>query len=255
MQTPSLSFLGVAGIALFLSAGVKPARAQSCQTASNAQPLAVVELFTSQGCSSCPPADRWLSTLKSQQDIVALSFHVNYWNYLGWKDPYATPETTERQRRIQRALGANGVYTPQVVLNGNDFRAWSRFDARTLPRLASTRAPSLSLRRDGQQVTAQVGASAGAAQWAGYWALLSDGLSQQVTRGENAGTRLVNDHVVTLYRPVPAWDAQQAHGEHLTLPAESRAEQRVVFVLTDASGVRPVQALALRCGADSSSPS
>lgn len=234
-------------IALSAAAGFTPmAFAQSCQRSTGAQPPAVVELFTSQGCSSCPPADRWLTTLKGDESVIALSFHVNYWNHLGWKDPYATPETTERQRQIQKALHGTYVYTPQVVLNGQDHRQWRGQAARTLPRLPAEQAPALSLSRTGDQITAQVGAQPGRSQLAGYWAVVRNDLNQQVTRGENAGARLVNDHVVSFYQPVAAWSAGAAHTVHLKLPP-NMAAQRVVFVVTDAGLTQPLQGLALQC--------
>lgn len=233
-------------LALAAVAGFAPqAGAQSCQRTAGAQPPAVVELFTSQGCSSCPPADLWLSSLKGQEGVIAMSFHVNYWNHLGWKDPYATAETTDRQRRIQAALQGKYVYTPQVVLNGQDHRNWRGQGARFLPRLLKEQAPGLQLSREGDQVTAQVSATAGHPTLAGYWAVLHDGLSQQVTRGENAGEKLLNDHVVSLYQPVAPWSASSPHTVKLTLPSD--AGQRVVFVVTDSSWTQPLQALALQC--------
>lgn len=81
-------------------------------------PLGVVELFTSQGCSSCPPADALFADLVSRKDIVALAYHVDYWDYLGWKDTLSTKKNTERQYAYMRAFGARSVYTPQAVING-----------------------------------------------------------------------------------------------------------------------------------------
>ena len=80
--------------------------------------LTVVELYTSQGCSSCPPADTYLGGLAERDDIIALSLHVDYWDYIGWKDPYAIPESTKRQRWYARKLGMGYVYTPQMVVQG-----------------------------------------------------------------------------------------------------------------------------------------
>jgi hypothetical protein len=79
---------------------------------------AVVELYTSQGCSSCPPADALLKTLANDPSIIALSLPVDYWNYLGWKDTFASPRNTERQRNYARARGDGAIYTPQAVVNG-----------------------------------------------------------------------------------------------------------------------------------------
>lgn len=232
---------------MLISASFLPvAEAQNCQRSAGSKPPAVVELYTSQGCSSCPPADSWLSTLKAEKEIIALSFHVNYWNHLGWKDPYATAETTERQRKIQQAIQGKYVYTPQVVLNGLDHRSWRGQNAGALPRMPAAEAPTLSLQRDGNQVTAMVGAQQNQNQLAGYWAVLNDSLSQQVTRGENAGVRLVNDHVVTLYQPVAAWSAKSNHTARLSLPANT-ANQRIVFVVTDENLTKPLQGLVLQC--------
>ena len=82
------------------------------------RPAGVVELFTSQGCNSCPPADAVFAELAQRNDVVALAYHVDYWDYLGWKDTLASPENTARQYAYMRAFGARSVYTPQAVING-----------------------------------------------------------------------------------------------------------------------------------------
>jgi hypothetical protein len=219
--------------------------AQTCEVRSGPRPPAVVELYTSEGCSSCPPADRWLSTLKTQDGVLALSFHVNYWNHLGWRDPFATPETTARQYRLKEALGGKYVYTPQVVLNGRDHRDWPGQTARQLKPLPASTAPALRLNRQGSQVTAHVAASAAPTMLAGYWAVLQDGLVSKVTRGENAGESLRHDHVVSLYQPVEPWPADQAHRTAFNLPAGGNL--RVAFVVTQPGLTQPLQALVLQC--------
>jgi hypothetical protein len=221
------------------------AAAQTCEVRSGPRPPAVVELYTSEGCSSCPPADRWLSTLKTQDGVLALSFHVNYWNHLGWRDPFATTETTARQYRLKEALGGKYVYTPQVVLNGRDHRDWPGQAARQLASLPAATAPALRLSRQGSQVTAQVAASTASPMLAGYWAVLQDGLVSKVTRGENAGENLRHDHVVSLYQPVEPWSAGQTHSTALTLPAGGNP--RVAFVVTRPGLTQPLQALVLQC--------
>ncbi len=91
-------------------------------------PAALVELFTSEGCSSCPPADAWVSTLKGNpglwKRIVPVVFHVDYWNSLGWSDRFSSPENTARQRRYAAVWGTDSVYTPGMVLNGREWRNW-----------------------------------------------------------------------------------------------------------------------------------
>lgn len=232
---------------LLASAGwMPPAAAQTCLARAGNTPPAVVELYTSEGCSSCPPADQWLSTLKPEDGVMALAFHVSYWNHLGWLDRFATPETTARQHRIKAALGAPYVYTPQVVLNGRDHRGWRGQTAKQLPPLPAAQAPALRLSRTGDKVTAHIGPSPANTSLAGYWAVLQDGLSSKVTRGENAGEHLRHDHVVRLYQPLPAWPAAQAHTVEITLPAGT-ADLRVAFVVTDSGWTRPLQALTLRC--------
>ena len=81
-------------------------------------PEVVIKLFTSQGCSSCPPADSYLAKLAKRDDLLALSFHVDYWNYIGWRDPFSNPAATKRQQSYRRALGLSYVYTPEVVIDG-----------------------------------------------------------------------------------------------------------------------------------------
>lgn len=88
----------------------------------------VVELFTSQGCNSCPPADVVLGDLTGRPDIVTLSYHVNYWDYLGWKDTFATPQTTQRQRDYAKFLNERTIYTPQIVIGGRSHAIGSRKD-------------------------------------------------------------------------------------------------------------------------------
>ena len=89
-------------------------------------PTGVVELFTSQGCSSCPPADRVLSELAASSDTLALAWHVDYWDYIGWKDIFASPENTKRQRAYAVSMGETGIYTPQAVINGRKHVVGSR---------------------------------------------------------------------------------------------------------------------------------
>jgi hypothetical protein len=224
-----------------VSTGSAIAAPLACQATAGATAPTVVELYTSEGCSSCPPADRWLSTLKGRSDVLPLAFHVNYWDNLGWVDRFATPETTARQYTLSRAAGNGSVYTPQVVVNGRDWTNWPR-----LPKAAGPSTVGVTLARDGDVVTAQVTAAAGAGKLAGYWAVLEDNHESKVRAGENAGETLHHDNVVRLYKSVAAWSA--ADGAHAQLnvgPGVAQNPRRVVFVVTDAATQRPLQAAVL----------
>lgn len=230
---------------LALACAAQAAAAPVCQAVSKAAAPTVVELYTSEGCSSCPPADRWIGTLQGRPDVLALAFHVDYWDRLGWVDRFATPEATARQYQLARQAGASGVYTPQVLVNGEDWRQWPR-----LPRADAAPAPvALSLQRDGETVTAQVAAaSSGPRRLAGYWAVVEDQHVSQVRAGENAGETLRHDDVVRLYRPVPAWSASEGLRAQLQVSRGApEFPRRVVFVVTDPQSGRPVQAAALGC--------
>lgn len=234
--------------ALLLPAALPAGAADGvCRAHSRPQPPAVVELFTSEGCSSCPPADRWLSTFKGRPDVLALAFHVSYWDRLGWPDRFATAATTGRQHLLQRASGAPYVYTPQVVHNGRDWRAWGGWGGTTLQPLPPS-ALAISLEQRGRRVTATLAGIAAGDTLAGYWAVLEDGHASRVRAGENAGTTLRHDHVVTLYQPLAAWRGVPAEAPSLELPApQGGSARRVAFVLTDAHGVKPLQVAVLAC--------
>ena len=139
--------------ALSVSMNVATAAA-SCSAVSGEHTTALVELYTSEGCDSCPPADRWLSSLggggQVPRSIVPIALHVDYWDYIGWKDPYANREFSLRQRKLSQLQRLALVYTPQVVLQGHDFRGWGTpaFDAavaQIASRVESTRRTCSSL--------------------------------------------------------------------------------------------------------------
>src|ERR1043166_2112982 len=125
-------FIFLSGAA-FLSAEVRaqqPGSATAATTTfeSGDTQTALVELFTSEGCSSCPPAEKWLSAFKSNPDLwkktVPVAFHVDYWDHLGWTDRFAKPEFTVRQQRYAAGFGGDSVYTPGFVINGKEWRGW-----------------------------------------------------------------------------------------------------------------------------------
>ncbi|HHB81142.1 MAG TPA: DUF1223 domain-containing protein, partial [Aliiroseovarius sp.] len=113
MQLSRILMALTLGLGIGLSMASGQARAQE-------RPLVVVELFTSQGCSSCPPADALLARLAQRDDVLALSMHVDYWDYIGWPDTFAQPKNTERQKAYAHAAGMRSIYTPQMIIAGKD---------------------------------------------------------------------------------------------------------------------------------------
>lgn len=245
MVLPRLpSFIAASAGALLLAQAATAGNAAQCQRSSGPQRATVVELYTSEGCSSCPPADRWLSSLPPGGDVVALAFHVDYWDRLGWTDRFASPAYTERQAQQQKTSGARFVYTPQVLVDGRDWRGWPG-----LPAAGTPAAVQIRLQRDGNTVLAQVSALRSAAlpaRLAAWWAVVEDGQVSQVKAGENSGATLHHDHVVRRYQPVAAWTSAQPQQLRLDAPQGGHA-QRVVLVVTDAASGRPLQALELGC--------
>jgi hypothetical protein len=165
----------------------------------------VVELFTSQGCSSCPPADAFLTDLAHQRrDILPLAFHVTYWDYLGWKDPYSLDAATARQREYARHLGEDGVYTPQMVVDGaKGFVGSSRAEGLSAIAGAARKQVPVSVARDAGSLLIMVGAGVGKAR------VLLVGFDPThetpVGRGENRGHTLLESNVVRSLTPIGAW--------------------------------------------------
>jgi hypothetical protein len=221
------------------------ATAAICEARSTATAPTIVELYTSEGCSSCPPADRWLSSLKPGADLIPLAFHVTYWDRLGWPDRFALPQATARQYELARVFGSAQVYTPQVVVAGRDWRDWPR-----LPKPATVPMPvGLVLSREGESVTATVSpVSSSAPRLAGYWAVVEDKHESHVKAGENRGETLKHDHVVRLYEPVAGWAAADGNATTLKVSRGVPAfPRRVIFVVTDPATQKPLQAVALAC--------
>jgi hypothetical protein len=159
----------------------------------------LIELFTSEGCSSCPPAEKWLSALKSNQDlwkkIVPVAFHVDYWDRLGWRDRFAKPEFTSRQQRYAAAWGGDSVYTPGFVVNGKEWRSWSVGNV-TLASSTKVGVLRLSLGGGGKLSATFVPATTQSGALALNVALLGNDLESDVKRGENSGRKLRHDFVV-----------------------------------------------------------
>jgi hypothetical protein len=237
------------------------AEAASCTVESGAHRVVLLELYTSEGCDSCPPADRWVSSLPARgldsARVVALGFHVDYWNYLGWADPFAKSDYSARQRAASQRHHTTVVYTPQLLLNGADYRRGIirddfadrvnavnqiRPDARISLELTTGPAAEVSV-----QGTAAVPEAARREGAQAYLALYENNLVTAVAAGENRGKQLRHDAVVrALAGPFPV-DArgEAAFAHHFTLdPAWKRTDLRVASFVQNRNTGDVLQALA-----------
>ena len=188
------------------------AQAGSLSVTSSPYTVPVIDLYTSQGCSSCPPAEAWLRKLHDngfEKRVNILAFHVDYWNHLGWKDPFSSRQWTIRQRREAARLRLHTIYTPQLVVHGMDFRSWknlgraiqllNRIKPAATLRL-SVSAPSL--RKLDITVSTRLNGSVDANKTATWIAVVENRLVQRIRAGENTGRTLQYDHVVRAIFPV-----------------------------------------------------
>jgi hypothetical protein len=186
----------------------------------------VVELFTSQSCSSCPPADALLTELARTQhdDVLPLAFHVTYWNNLGWHDPFSFPAATERQRAYAARLEDHTVYTPQMVVDGIwGFVGSDRTAVDTAirqARAAQVTAAPLRLDRHGETLAIDIGAGTGAAT------VLLIGFDPEhetpIGRGENSGRHLLESNIVRSIQAVGQWTGKPLQLGQLVVPAGER---------------------------------
>lgn len=207
--------------------------------AQSAEAPVVVELYTSQGCSSCPPADALMRELADRDDVIALALHVDYWDYIGWKDSFGSPVFTKRQKSYARAAGARTVYTPQMIVGGMDHLIGARPAelAQLILRHGRQAQPvAVHLQRQGTRV--QVSAAARAP--------ISGGTDVQVVRyapletvairsGENAGREIAYSNIVTQWTRVGAWDGAAP----LSMTVDAPGAQPVVVIIQQA-GFGPI---------------
>ncbi|HCP81566.1 MAG TPA: DUF1223 domain-containing protein [Octadecabacter sp.] len=185
----------------------------------------VIELYTSQGCSSCPPADEILHDLAGQSDVIALALHVDYWDYIGWADIFADPAHTRRQQNYARAAGASSIYTPQMVIGGVDHVIGAKpMDVGRLIRTHSARPTGtrISLQRSGNQLrisgqTAQALGNGTVVQLIRF----SPEETVDVRRGENAGRTLTYSNIVTQWSAVGEWSGSGDLSMNVTISGDS----------------------------------
>jgi hypothetical protein len=238
----------------------------ACDAKSPDHLVALIELYTSEGCDSCPPADNWLSHLVGGDGaphaltrVVPIAFHVDYWDRLGWKDRFASAKYTDRQYEQMHRQRATFVFTPQVMLQGRDFAQWrATGDPAAAIAAVNTRRPraniELAVEPQGTNAIVDVHVTVPEVRDRSHAvvavALVQNKLSSDVRAGENAGKRLSHDHVVRQWRDGIAVDAGGEMRQRLQfpLPADAGPLEIVAFA-EDAAGGDVLQALALPlCG-------
>jgi hypothetical protein len=208
--------LMLAALALSCSTVMTPAFADS-------RPV-VVELFTSQGCSSCPPADAVLSELAGRKDIIALGFHVDYWDNLGWKDPLSAPGSTARQHAYATWFGRHEVYTPQIVVDGRFQMVGSERDTvlHAIAQAQPQSAAPVNFAADGRSVSVGAGTGQGKIILVRYIRSRTDA----VHAGENAGHMAHDVNGVETFKTIGQWT-----GQAMEIPVESVDDRHGVAVL------------------------
>jgi hypothetical protein len=232
--------------------------AGECTAKSGPATAALVELYTSEGCDSCPPADRWLGALPGAgfgtAKVVPLALHVDYWDYIGWKDPYAKPLFAARQRELAAIARNRVVYTPQVVLAGKDYRGWparSRFAESVAAINATPARAEIALAIAGGEVRAQAGVPRreDREDTALFVAVYENDLSNRVTAGENRGATLHHDFVAREWWGPIALDAAGIASLARPASAPSLAKGGVAAFVQSRRTGEVLQALALpACG-------
>jgi hypothetical protein len=223
--------------------------ASSAAMARDDAPPVVVELFTSQGCSSCPPADNFLGELAQRSDVLALAFHVDYWNYIGWTDPFASKIATQRQRDYSQRLALRYVYTPQMVINGAAEGVGAEPDT-IIPLIKAAaadpapRALTTLARTGNGHLTVHIDAGS-TSERALIWLVGFDRVhTTSVLRGENEGRTLKGYHVVRSFREIGTWSGAAVD---LDIAANAASGDGSIAVLVQLHGTgRIIGAAALK---------
>jgi len=243
---PWRSLLPVTGFILCILLGAPVSHAKSLLQ-SGPEQVSLLELYTSQGCSSCPPADQWMSRLKDDpglwNKVVPLSFHVDYWDYIGWRDPFAQPEFGQRQRHYARQGGVRTVYTPAMLLNGNEWRGWRDED---FPGGRPDSAGILTLELGEQNMTIRFLPNKQDSKGLRvYLALLGFDQISDVTAGENRGRQLSSDFIVLALIQEPLRREQELYFSSVPLFVQDRQFSRLAISawVAERDSLVPLQAV------------
>lgn len=219
--------------------------------------VALVELFTSEGCSSCPPADRWLSRLTDEaglwRDFVPVAFHVDYWDYIGWRDRFAAPSHGNRQRAYADGGSVPAVYTPGFVLDGREWRAWQVAD---MPPVSTARPGVLNASVAADTVTVDYSPASEEEGLFAHVALLGFDLVTSVEAGENRNRTLVHDFVVVALEQGRMSESGGVHRASVRLPANEPADGRraIAVWVSRSDSPSPLQAAGRWLSADGAGP-
>lgn len=243
-MSPHTEHYSLVGIALFsLLLHLPITVAGELQASSTNRQTTLIELYTSQGCSSCPPAERWLSQLEQDprlwSELIPVAFHVDYWDYIGWQDKLANPAFAQRQRLYRKQGGLSSVYTPGFVVNGKEWRRWSGL--RKLPQ-GHAETGRLTLTLKGDRISANfTPATELKDPLTLNVAILGLGISERISRGENAGETLRQDFVVLAH----AQSQESDHRWEMPLPqyAPHNATRFAIAAwVSSGSNLAPLQA-------------
>lgn len=236
---------------LFITVLILTGAADMCrafQIQSGPEQVQLVELYSSEGCSSCPPADRWLSTFEKDKrlwkDYVPVAFHVDYWDYIGWKDRFADHQFTERQYAYSRQWRAGSVYTPGLVLNGSEWRGWRKHHS--IPEGDKVKTGILTAESSGKKIRVTFMPESAGTKWTAHYALLGMNIPSQIKAGENSGKKLEHDFLVLKYQTQPMSSGRgrfEAEFNALLSEFPEVSKKAVAFWVSQDAGLTPIQSL------------
>ncbi len=228
-----LRSVSVCLLALFLTIGATQAKEMKLS------PVAVLELFTSQGCTACPAADRLLKKLDKRQDVITLAYHVDYWDYIGWEDSFALPENSARQRSYARSLKLNHIYTPQMIINGvYDVVGSRKGEIEKIIKSTHLSIPIL-LKYDDQYLEIAIEPNSDVSSALIWLICFSDNQEVEITQGENKGKKLTYSNIVNSRRALSMYYPQE--GVNIKLPIKELMEKNddgfVIILQEDNDGL------------------
>lgn len=211
-----------------------PVSAEEMRTA----PAAILELFTSQGCTSCPPADALLSEFGARKDVIALAYHIDYWDYIGWRDTFGSPVFSDYQRAYATARGAARIYTPQLMVNGTKDVVGSR-RPEIVSAIAEAHLPiPLSLNEHDGMITVSAKGNAEFPPAPLWLVTFKSKASVTISRGENQNRTIDYSYIATSRQVVGVWEPQS--GASITLPVAdllgSKSDGAAILIQQDVGG-------------------